>query len=66
MSLRSGAPILKAGITTVSIRLTSVIEWTIAVRPGAEVERARQLARDDGALGAGVDDELDTARARRC
>ena len=44
-------------MTTVSIRLTSLIEWTVAVRPGLELERARQLARDDGALGAGVDDE---------
>ena len=49
----------EAGMTTVSIRLTSLIEWTVAVRPGRELERARQLARDDGALGAGVDDEVE-------
>ena len=44
-------------MTTVAIRLTSVMHVHGRGPARPEVELARQLARDDGALGAGVDDE---------
>ena len=58
MSLTVRPADLEPGMTTVWIWLTSVmLNGRCAVRPGPRPSVARQLARDDGALGAGVDDE---------